>query len=292
MRKYKLKGYLNGIIASLSYGTNPLFALPLYKLGLGVNSVLFYRYFFAVLIYGFWLKFFKKVTFRVTLKEFACLFLMAILFALSSVTLFESFRYIPSGISCTILFVYPLIVAFLSCAFFGEKVPKIAFVSMTMIILGIFCLNSTQDANLNFKGVALVLLSTFVYALYIVFVKYLKPIKHIKYDKLSFYVMFLGLSVFIWNLKFCTQLQPIDDWRILSCTIALAIFPTIISLETINVAIRLIGSVITAMLGALEPLSALFFGVLVFGEVLNFKIVLGIFLILSGVILIILRDRE
>lgn len=45
------KGILNGIIASTSYGMNPLFALPLYAQGIEVNSVLFYRYFFAVICF-------------------------------------------------------------------------------------------------------------------------------------------------------------------------------------------------------------------------------------------------
>ena len=41
-------GIFNGAVAAASYGTNPLFALPLYAAGIGVNSVLFYRYAFAV----------------------------------------------------------------------------------------------------------------------------------------------------------------------------------------------------------------------------------------------------
>ena len=60
--KRRAAGFLNGSIASISYGTNPLFALPLYSAGVGVNSVLFYRYFFAVVIYGLWLKFVKKTS--------------------------------------------------------------------------------------------------------------------------------------------------------------------------------------------------------------------------------------
>ena len=72
--KRKIQGYLNGAIASISYGTNPLFALPLFSCGIGVNSVLFYRYVFAVLIYGLWLKFFKKTSFKLNFKEFISLF--------------------------------------------------------------------------------------------------------------------------------------------------------------------------------------------------------------------------
>ena len=47
----KAVGILNGAIAAASYGTNPLFALPLFAAGVGVNSVLFYRYAIAVVIY-------------------------------------------------------------------------------------------------------------------------------------------------------------------------------------------------------------------------------------------------
>ena len=112
-----------------------------------------------------------------------------------------------------------------------------------------------------------------------------------KYEKLTFYVMLLGVFIFILNLKFCTELQPISDWKILIFSIALAIFPTIISIETINVAIRLIGPTYTAILGALEPLTAIFFGVLFFNEVLSCSNILGICLIILGVMLIILRDK-
>ncbi|MFA6624019.1 MAG: hypothetical protein WCS54_07905 [Fibrobacteraceae bacterium] len=39
-----LKGYLWGITAAAAYGTNPLFALPLYGRGMSPDSVLFFRY--------------------------------------------------------------------------------------------------------------------------------------------------------------------------------------------------------------------------------------------------------
>lgn len=70
-------------------------------------------------------------------------------------------------------------------------------------------------------------------------------------------------------------------------TVSLALFPTIISLVTMAGAIRLIGSTPTAILGALEPVTALFFGVVVFGEQLTPRIMLGVALVLAAVTLII-----
>ena len=48
----KAKGYILGSIAAASYGMNPLFALPLYKAGMNPDSVLFFRYLFAIPIAG------------------------------------------------------------------------------------------------------------------------------------------------------------------------------------------------------------------------------------------------
>lgn len=291
MKNYKIKGCVNGILAAVSYGTNPLFALPMYKLGMEVNSVLFYRYFFALIIYGMLIKLLKKINLKLSLKEFAYIFPLAILFALSSVTMFESLKYLDSGVVCTILFIYPIIVALISVIFYKEKLTKTSIFAMILALSGIFMINGGIKGHLSPLGIFFILVSALVYAIYMVLVKNLTPIKHIKTEKLTFYVMLFGLSVFIVNLKFCTILQPITDWRVFACAIALAIFPTIISIETINIAIRLIGSTTAAILGALDPLTAVFFGIVVFKEAMTTNRIIGIILVLSGAMLIILRDK-
>ena len=52
----KTKGFIYGAIAAASYGMNPLFTLPLYAAGMSVDTVLFYRYFFAVIVLGILMK--------------------------------------------------------------------------------------------------------------------------------------------------------------------------------------------------------------------------------------------
>ena len=282
------KGILNGAIASSSYGTNPLFALPLYAGGIGINSVLFYRYFIAVIIYWVWLKFYKKISLKISVKEFFPLFIMGIFFSFSSLTLFEAFKYIEPGIACTILFIYPVIVAVIMTLFFKEKITKTVIFAIILTSAGILLLyKGKPDADLNLHGVAVVLLSALLYALYIVGVKNIRIIKNIESSKLSFYVMLFGLFVYVVNLKFCTQLQILHNpvsWFLVT---GLALFPTIISLETLTVSIKLIGSTNTAILGALEPLTAIFFGILFFNELLTLRISIGVILILFGVFLII-----
>lgn len=293
MSKRRIIGTINGVIAAASYGTNPLFALPLYSRGMGVNSVLFFRYSIAVILYGVWLVCFKRISLNLAKNEIIPVFLLGLMFSLSSLTLFEAFNYIEAGIACTILFIYPVLVAVMMAIFYKEKLTGIIAAAIGLTSCGILLLyNGKPGTSLNLHGIALVIASAFLYAFYIICVKKNKVIKSIRAPKLSFYVMLFGLIVYIYNLNFCTLLQIPQSPFMWLCVICLSIFPTIISLETITIAIKLIGSTTTAILGALEPLTAIFFGILFFNEHLTLKITLGIILILSGVLLIITKNKQ
>lgn len=78
--KRQVTGVINGAIAAASYGTNPLFGLPLFAGGIGVNSVLFYRYAIAVGIYYLWLKFYKKSSLKITKQQFFPLLFLGLFF--------------------------------------------------------------------------------------------------------------------------------------------------------------------------------------------------------------------
>lgn len=291
--KRKTIGFINGAIAAASYGTNPLFALPLYARGLNVNSVLFYRYAFAVLIYALWLKFVKKISFKITKRELLPIFALGVLYSLSSITLFSSFQFIEAGVACTILFIYPVIVALIMSIFFKEKLTKTVIGSIFLTSIGILLLYKGKNGiSLNINGIILVLFSALSYALYMIGINTIKPIQKINRAKLTFYVMTAGLTVYIYNILTTTPLQTLSTPSMWIFAMGLALFPTIISLETITVSIKLIGSTTTAILGALEPLTAIFFGIIFFHEQMTVRIASGVILILIGVFQIILNKKK
>lgn len=81
--------------------------------------------------------------------------------------------------------------------------------------------------------------------------------------------------------KLCLHFLPgVIFWQWLSCL-------TVISLVCTAVSIHTIGSTSTAILGALEPVTALFFGVMIFGERLTPRLMLGILMILVAVTFIV-----
>ena len=72
----------------------------------------------------------------------------------------------------------------------------------------------------------------------------------------------------------------------------LGLVPTVLSLIFMVKAVKIIGSTPTAILGALEPVTAVTIGVLVFGEVLTGRLIAGILLILGSTVLIALKKGK
>lgn len=283
----KLKGAAFGILAAVSYGTNPLGALFLYEDGINPDSVLFHRFLIAVILLGV-IMVVQKQSFKVTKKELLVVGILGVLFAASSLGLFVSFKYIDAGIASTILFIYPVIVAVIMAVFFKEKISFVTVASILLALVGIVLLyGGGTGGNLNTWGVILVLSASLTYALYIIFVN--KADLRILDLKLTFYVLvFCTMAVFVHSLvSENSHLQLLTTPKMWLWALMLALVPTVVSLLLMVKAIRLIGSTPTAIMGALEPLTAVVIGVAVFGEAMTTQLIVGILLILAGVVLIV-----
>lgn len=287
----RLKGILCGVGAAVSYGMNPLGALPLYADGINTTTVLFYRYGLAVILLGLFMAVERK-SFSITLKEFAILVPLGVLFALSSLTLFASFHFMDAGVASTLLFVYPVMVAIIMAIFFKERITFVTVLSILLSLSGIALLYRGGDEGvLDTTGVLLVMLSSLTYALYIVIVN--KSSLRMSSLKLTFYVLLVGVLL-ITSCSFFgdseTRIQILTTPSMWLHASILAVFPTIVSLLLMVVAVHEIGSTPTAVIGALEPLTAVMLGVTLFSEELTLRLSVGITLILSAVILIILGN--
>ena len=280
----KLKGYLLGIIAAASYGLNPLFTLPLYEAGMTPDSVLMFRYLFAIPILGVMLLW-RGRNFHIKRRELPPLISLGLLFALSSLTLFQSYNYMDAGIASTILFIYPILVAVIMTTIFKEKMSKQTILCILTAISGIVLLYRGDDGTtLSLIGTLLVLASAASYAIYIVGINQ-TSLRNVATLKVTFYVILIGTTLFIGRLTFTQGLQvpPLSEWRLWTSLLCLAIFPTVLSLFCTTKAIQYIGSTPTAILGAFEPVTAVFIGVLIFNEVITLHIAIGLLLIIVSV---------
>lgn len=282
----KAKGYILGSIAAASYGMNPLFALPLYKAGMDPDSVLFFRYLFAIPLLGIMIKA-RGRSFKIQRKETFPLIIMGLLVALSSLTLFLSYNYMAAGIASTLLFVYPIMVALIMAMVFKEKLALQTIVCMLLALGGIGLLYKSEDGStLSLIGTLLVFASSLSYAIYIVGINQ-TSLKNVATLKVTFYVLLFGLSLFVARLLYSGVLNTPDQWYLWANLLALAVFSTAISFLCTTGAIQYIGSTPTAILGALEPVTAIFFGIAVFGESLTVRESFGLVMIIVAVTFVI-----
>ena len=282
----KAKGYILGSIAAASYGMNPLFALTLYKAGMDPDSVLFFRYLFAIPLLGIMIKA-RGRSFKIQRKETFPLIIMGLLVALSSLTLFLSYNYMAAGIASTLLFVYPIMVALIMAMVFKEKLALQTIVCMLLALGGIGLLYKSEDGStLSLIGTLLVFASSLSYAIYIVGINQ-TSLKNVATLKVTFYVLLFGLSLFVARLLYSGVLNTPDQWYLWANLLALAVFPTAISFLCTTGAIQYIGSTPTAILGALEPVTAIFFGIAVFGESLTVRESFGLVMIIVAVTFVI-----
>lgn len=282
----KLRGTVCGIAAAVFYGTNPLGAMNLYADGISTNSTLFYRFGLAVVMLGVMMAVQRK-SFALTRRELVTLAILGVFMSTSSTTLYFSFNFMDVGIASTLLFVYPVMVAVIMATLFHEKVTAATVVAILLSLAGIALLNQTGNGtSLSLWGVTLVMLSSLTYAIYIVVVN--KSSLRMSSVKLTFYVLLFGLfTIYGYTLAMGETVQLLVSPKQWMYAAQLALMPTVLSLVLMVIAVHDIGSTPTAIMGAIEPITAVAIGVLVFGENFTPRLALGIVLILTAVLLII-----
>ena len=281
-----IKGFFFAALSAICYGTNPLGALNLYAQGYSPENVLFYRFFTAALLL-FAVILAKGSHFKITLKEFGALVAFGFLFAVSSLTYYASFKYMDAGLASTLLFLYPLEVSVLMAIFFKEKIKAWTVVSIAVSMSGVALLYRGDDAvPLSTAGLVLVFASSLSYAIYMVMANRINL--QMGSVKMTFYaICFCLVFLLLYSVTFGSGLPPLftqaSSW---GWGFMLGLVPTVLSLIFMVKAVKIIGSTPTAILGALEPVTAVAIGVLVFGEILTGRLIAGIILILGSVVLI------
>lgn len=298
-RPFFLLGLCAGVLSEIAYGTNGLFVLPLcdprYGRGFSVEAVLVIRYALAALILGLGLPLLGRPL-AVRKREIGLLLASGALFSLSSLTLYASYPLLGVGLASTLLFVYPVMVAAMMAAL-GEKPGTGTLLGIVLALAGVAILGIDGDGKSSLLGFLLIFLSALTIAVYMVLVR-VSALKDIPGDRICFYNLLTGIPLYIALLSFrggipsaLSALRTIDATGV-ACLVLVAIVPTIISIAGMAVSIQYLGAIPAAILGALEPLTAVVIGILVFGEPLTLRLILGFALILASVLLTVIPAKR
>ena len=279
----KVNGFLYGLLSSASFGLIPLFTIPAMQAGMQFESILFYRFLFACMALG-GILLINGQSFRISRRDIPSLLLLAILYLMSAVFLFWGYKFMASGVATTIHFMYPVLTTLVMMLFFKEKKSGWRIAAIASAVIGVYFLSggNTETGSFSFFGLFIVLLSALGYALYLVTMSQLK-IGRMKGLLLTFDVFLFG------GITSISHLQPISEWHTAGNLILLALIPTVVSNLALVRAVKSIGSTLTSVLGAMEPVTGVCVGIFLFGEAFTTSIGVGIALIIVAVMVIILK---
>ena len=285
----KLKGYIYGMVSGATYGMIPLFSVPVLNEGMGFDSLLFYRYMMAAAVMA-GIQLMRRRSLAISIKDLPLVLLLGVLFAFSSVFMFMAFDYMPTGLVSTMYFVYPVMTALIMSLFFKERMTWCRVFSLVLAMVGIAMLYvSDGDDRISFFGVVLTFAAALVYALYIVITNKSR-IRKMPSSTLAFWSLAVGVVIFFVRADFGMALQPISSVEAWGLILLLAIVPTVVSCTALVLSIRKVGSTVTSILGASEPVTAVLCGTLVFAEPVSWKILLGIVVIIVAVLVLVAGD--
>ena len=290
--KTRTVGTFAAIVAAVSYGTNPLWAHHLRAAGVSTHSMLAWRFVIAALVLGAWSAAVRRPL-RVARRDLGTLAALGCLFGASALGLFSSFHHMDSGLACSLLFVYPVMVAILMAALVRERDGVRLWTALAVALCGVALLSRPGGgAVFSWTGFWLVLWSSATYAVYMVVVNVSRA-GRLPASTLSFWsFVFCAVFVALHGLAVgeAPALPPTGfSWF---CLAGLALVPTIGSLVAMAVAIARIGSTPTALLGSLEPVTAVVIGATLFGEPFTLRYALGIGLVLLAVAGVVAKRQE
>lgn len=293
LSKNSIVGYSAGIITGITYGLNPLFGIPLMNDGASIDSILFFRYGFSVVLLAAFL-ILSRQSFKVTPKQLGILLILGLLYTSSSICLFESYKYIASGLATTLIFLYPVFVALIMVVLRVYPTWQV-WLAIFATFVGVLILAQSDDTQtIDPIGVLLALGSGLSYAIFIVIVNSSRIIRPISSTMLTFYSLSVGMVIFYIN----TLLSPNDlttgingssAWL---CLVGLAILPTIISTATLALSTRKIGATKASVLGVFEPITAIMVGTIAFNEPITTNIIVGISIAIAAIIFMIMATKK
>lgn len=285
----KFKGFLYGIVASSTFGLLPLFTLPVMGEGLTTFSILSYRMLFASILVAV-LMLIGRVSFATNLKELRWFAVLGFLYYGSAALLFQAYGGMASGLATTLHFMYPVSVTLIMALVYKQRpsVVTICAIILSLVGVALLCLRESNTGVSSLLSILLVLLSGVCYAVYLVLVSTVKRINQQNSQKLTFYVLMFSGAFFMLSTLQGGGLQIIPSASAGINLLLMATLPTLLSNLALVRSVKNIGSTLTSVLGAMEPLTAIIVGILVFDESLRGLMVVGIILILVSVSLIVL----
>lgn len=282
------KSLLKYLIALLLFGSNGIVAgmidLNSYKI------VMFRTLIGSVFLIVLYLITNRKITFYKYLRSFLFLVLSGISMGVSWLFLYEAYQQIGVSIASLGYYCGPVIVMALSPLIFKEKLTKQKVISFVVVFAGIVLVNANavHEKHTGF-GVFCAFMSALMYSCMVLFNKKAEDIKGFENATLQLFIAFLSVfifTVFKQGLSFHIQSEDIIPLIFLGLiNTGLGCYLYFSSIGDIHVHT-------VAILGYLEPLSAVIFSAIFLKERMLVIQIIGAVFIITGAVFAEIRGKQ
>ncbi len=278
------RGSLYAIISGILYGFVGFFGIQIIHAGFSVSNMLFWRFAISsILITGMLL--FARIKVKFNDPNLLKALVSSILFySTGSALYFVACRYIGTGLSMVIFFIYPVFVTLIAWLFDRHKISNLHYISITCIVIGMICLLKPGEIQVELHGIVIAILSAVFYAAYIVTSK--KQINQLHPLLSTLIICYSGTLVFL-IIAFSegNVLLP-ASFAVWQYVLGIAVVSTVLPILFLLKGMKYISAAKASILSGLEPIVVLIIGVSVLGEQISLLQLIGAIIVLFGALLI------
>lgn len=276
----RCKGIWSILISTLGFSVIPIFARLGLEQGYSSALLLFYRFFFAFIIFYLYLKL-TKYKFAQDKKIIKSFVIGGIIYTLQCLCYFTAFQYISISLGAIIYNTYPIFTILFSKFFLKTIVTFKMILGVILAIIGsIFVIYSPMTEN-KVIGIALVILTTIFSGGYMVYTK--KYLNEINSLELTTYVSLIcSITLFLLSF-FSGKFVILTELSSLFYVLILAFFSTVIGLLGFMKAISYLDVGLVSVINLIEPFFTVIFSHLIFKDTLTVLQIIGALIIVSGV---------
>lgn len=277
------KGFLCVMASTTLYGLMPTISMLGYRSGLNMFSIIFGRCALSLVIYvlmaarhGTWL--------RIGRRQLGWVMLMSVCGLVNIICVFGSYRYLPAGISSLMAMMYIVFVIFIEIAMRMTRPDREKFAVLIAAFAGMVLIlwNPGEADAVSLRGVVLGLLGSLAYSFSVVMMGH-RLVRDLPLETIFFFETLPSLAAAP-LLAVCSGVAAIPvGWAQWGSCGLLAICNSFIAMVAFYTAVRLIGPGNAALLGTFEPLISTVAGVIVLGDVLSVRSVVGGCIIMASI---------
>ena len=287
----RTKGFLATILSAAAYGSAPMIATLVYGYGFGVNSVSLMRVLLPVPVLALAVLLKKGEAFRIRGRQALQILVLAVTGSVTSLLLFQSIRFIDTGIATALNFSYPALVVLLDRLIYRQKADRQQWIALVLCLAGVVMFIGPGE-TFTWKGFILALGSGFAFALYVLYMDRSRIMETMDFYSFTFWfflfsTLLLGPFALV-SGELSSGCAP-AGWLLL---FVFALVDGLVGTLLQEYGVNAIGGKTASIASTIEPVTCAVLGAVFLHETVTLRSALGIFLIVGATLYLFIGGRN